>query len=196
VPHALAASDGEQAARLIEQVARPIALCGQVETVLGWLNALPDALIRARPRLCLYYADLLRLTSQPEAAEMRLQEAERSLEQLASPAQRREVEGGAAALRSIIARSAGDLSRCVALANQALALFAEEGLAWRALAQVDAAHVFLMNGDVTPLMEQQVMAAIDPAKASGDLAPSQSPRHLRACPHDGCARGLHPPLCR
>ncbi len=175
VPHALAASDGEQAARLIEQVGHQIALRGQVETVLGWLNILPDTLIRARPRLCLYHADLLRLTSQSEAAEMRLQEAKRGLEQLTSPNQRREIEGAVAALHSIIARSAGDLSRCVALANQAFALFPEEGLDWRALAQVDAAHVFLMNGDVTPLMEQRVMAAIDPAKASGDLA-----LHLRS----------------
>jgi LuxR family maltose regulon positive regulatory protein len=52
VQHALAAPDVELAARLLEPIALPVTLHGQLYTVLGWLNALPEALIRTRPRLC------------------------------------------------------------------------------------------------------------------------------------------------
>jgi ATP/maltotriose-dependent transcriptional regulator MalT len=45
---------------------------GQASTVLGWLNALPEALIRARPFLCISHASLLTVTNQLEAAEARL----------------------------------------------------------------------------------------------------------------------------
>ena len=56
VQHALAVPDVELAARLIEPIALPVAFQGQISTVLGWMNTLPEALVRARPFLCVYYA--------------------------------------------------------------------------------------------------------------------------------------------
>jgi ATP/maltotriose-dependent transcriptional regulator MalT len=79
VQHALAIPDAELAARLIEPIALPVAFQGQVSTVLGWLNTLPEALIRTRPRLCVYYALLLTSINQFEAAEELLQQAEREV---------------------------------------------------------------------------------------------------------------------
>jgi LuxR family maltose regulon positive regulatory protein len=59
VQHALAAPDVALAARLIEPIALPVALQGQISTVLEWMNALPEALVRTRPFLCVYHARLL-----------------------------------------------------------------------------------------------------------------------------------------
>ena len=82
VQHALAIPDAELVARLIELIGFHVALHGYVFTVLGWLNALPEALVRTRPRLCVYHALLLIFTNQLEAAEARLQQAERGVQEL------------------------------------------------------------------------------------------------------------------
>jgi len=81
VQHALAAPDVELAARLIEPIALPVTLHGQIYTVLGWMEALPEALIRTRPFLCVYHASLLTFTNQLEEAEARLQEAEQGAQE-------------------------------------------------------------------------------------------------------------------
>ncbi len=69
VQHALAIPDFELAVRLIEPIALPVTFQGQISTVLGWMNALPKAVVRTRPFLCVYYALLLIFTTQFEAAE-------------------------------------------------------------------------------------------------------------------------------
>jgi LuxR family maltose regulon positive regulatory protein len=91
VQHALAAADGERAARLIEQHGLLVIVRGQVHTALGWLNGLPDALIRARPRLCTIHATALLLTKQLEAAE-----AVSRIPNAASSATHRRIRGTAA----------------------------------------------------------------------------------------------------
>jgi len=57
IGHALAAGDFEQVARLVEEVAPQVLWrYGEVTTFLGWLEALPEELVRTRPRLGLYHA--------------------------------------------------------------------------------------------------------------------------------------------
>ncbi len=53
--HALAAGRWEHAADLIEGHGLPVILGGQVRTVLGWIDALPDALVRSRSVLCVVH---------------------------------------------------------------------------------------------------------------------------------------------
>src|SRR5436305_8006773 len=65
VHHALAVPDVELAARLIEPIAFPIVFhLGQIDTVRGWMNALPEALVRAHPLLCVQQASYLMFTNQ------------------------------------------------------------------------------------------------------------------------------------
>ena len=53
---------------------------GGQETMLGWLKALPDALVGSRPVLSGIYAWVLLHTGQVDAIEPRLRDAERWLE--------------------------------------------------------------------------------------------------------------------
>src|SRR5712692_4763225 len=61
VTHALAIPDVEHAARLIEQYAQFTNFPSQFQALLGWLNRLPDALVRTQPSLCLMHAITLML---------------------------------------------------------------------------------------------------------------------------------------
>jgi ATP/maltotriose-dependent transcriptional regulator MalT len=80
IRHAIAAEDLERAAGLAE-LAWP-AWSGSFQSIewLGWVKALPDALIRARPVLSLGYAWAFLNAGMLEAAKTRLLDAERWLE--------------------------------------------------------------------------------------------------------------------
>jgi len=170
VQHALAAPDVEGAARLIEQHALTVAGRGQTQTVLGWLNALPDALVRVRPALCIAHAVMLMLfTQQSEAAEARLQDAERLLHADSPAEQARMIRGWAGVIRANLVRYAGDLVRTVALAQQALDLLPETEVIGRTTALVYTAHAYQVSGNVGPTSEHLVAATVGPAQASGNL---------------------------
>ena len=78
--HALAAEDFERAAGLLELAWPAMEESYQSIAWLGWVKALPDELVRARPVLSVAYAIALMNTGELEAAEPRLLDAERWLE--------------------------------------------------------------------------------------------------------------------
>lgn len=79
IRHALAAKDFERAADLVE-VAIPAMRRGRQEAALrGWIEALPDDLIRVRPVISVAYAGVLLLSGEFEGVESRLRDAERWL---------------------------------------------------------------------------------------------------------------------
>ena len=80
IRHALAAEDFERAADLIELAGPVVEESSQTATWLGWVRALPDELVRARPVLSVWYAYALLGRGEMEAAEARLTDAERWLE--------------------------------------------------------------------------------------------------------------------
>ncbi|HEY3228694.1 MAG TPA: hypothetical protein VGJ87_05690, partial [Roseiflexaceae bacterium] len=67
VEHAPAAGDMEQAAGLVEQIAEATLLRGEVRTLLGWLSALPQPIVHARPHLSLAHAWALGFTGHVDA---------------------------------------------------------------------------------------------------------------------------------
>jgi LuxR family transcriptional regulator, maltose regulon positive regulatory protein len=82
IRHALAAGDPERAAEMIER-ALPALRRGRLGvTLLGWLKALPDEVLRCRPVLSAAYAWALLEGGELEAVESRLQDAERWLSQV------------------------------------------------------------------------------------------------------------------
>jgi LuxR family maltose regulon positive regulatory protein len=121
VQHALAACDFERAASLIEPIMLPLGRSGQLYTVLGWLNSLPDAQVRTHPFLYISHASILVSANQLEEAKARLQEAEQSIQEAEMPAKRVEVlMGYLLSLRAYIALFSGDITHAVSLADQVL----------------------------------------------------------------------------
>src|SRR6266576_2089689 len=80
IRHALAAEDFERAAGLVERAVPEMRRSRQETTVLGWLKALPDQLVRARPVLSVHYAGTLLLSGELEGVEARLRDDERWLD--------------------------------------------------------------------------------------------------------------------
>jgi LuxR family transcriptional regulator, maltose regulon positive regulatory protein len=169
VQHALAARDVELAARLIEPVALPITLYGQIYTVLGWMNALPETVVRTRPLLCVYNASLLTFTNQLEAAEARLREAEQGAQREVFAEQAQIIMGYVFTIRADIALFSSDIPKAVSLAQQALALLPEAEMIPRAGALATTIRAYLMSGDVTPATEHAVEAAVAFIPTSGNL---------------------------
>jgi LuxR family maltose regulon positive regulatory protein len=81
IRHALAAEDFARAADLAE-LAWPASSGGSFQAIawLGWVIALPEELVRARPVLCVAQAQAFLHAGKLEAAESRLMDAERWLE--------------------------------------------------------------------------------------------------------------------
>src|SRR5205823_2853356 len=80
IRHALEARDFARAAGLIERAVPAMGRSRQETTVLGWLKALPDELVRARPVLSVHYAGTLLLHGELEGVEARLRDAEQWLD--------------------------------------------------------------------------------------------------------------------
>jgi LuxR family transcriptional regulator, maltose regulon positive regulatory protein len=168
IRHALAAKDFERAAGLIE-LAWP-AMDGRFQsaTWLGWVKALPDELIRARPVLNVGYAWALLNGGELEAGEARLRDAERWLDPTVDLRERpearsvemvvvdekqfRSLPASIATARAYHAQALGDLAGSVKHARQALDLVpagdhlrrgpaaALLGLAYWASGDLEAAH--------------------------------------------------------
>jgi LuxR family maltose regulon positive regulatory protein len=165
VQHALAVPDAELAARLIEPIASPLTIQGQVSTVLEWMNALPEALVRTRPFLCVSHALLLTFINQLEASEARLQDAERGVQELPAE-QARTILGWVLSIRAATARFSGEIAGAIYLARQALDQLPEAEVIPRAGAILTAARAYQVSGDVTSATEDEVVAALTFARTS------------------------------
>jgi LuxR family maltose regulon positive regulatory protein len=80
IRHALAAGDFGRAADLIELAIPAMLRSRQEAAVLGWLERLPDEVVRVRPVLSVGFAGALLAGGEYEAVEARLRDAERWLD--------------------------------------------------------------------------------------------------------------------
>ena len=136
IRHAAAAGEMTWAAELIEQHFDELFyLRGEGATVQRWLSALPDDLVRSRPRLLLAQAQLAVTSGRAEAAEPLLDAAERAsahaAEEPFEPTVGRagsllaNVAAGVALQRSYLAALRGNAERTAAFASQTLAELSE-----------------------------------------------------------------------
>ena len=128
IDHALAAEDFERAAQLIAGSLWEVMARGERATVLGWLDALPGEMVRARPRLCLTAAWASLAAMELDAVEPRLQEAEQALRASPPAGEGPALLGEIATIRTTLAGLRGDVPRSIELAHQALAHLPEEEL--------------------------------------------------------------------
>ena len=145
VRHALAAQEHDRAADLVEQVARKMWNRGEVMTLLGWLEELPEERRRRRPQLLLQYSAALLWVGRLDDVEPLVQEIERAVgvseqgrdENLRTSADeplRQVLLGGVAATRSWHAYLKGEPHGAIALARRALELLPETDLELRTFA--------------------------------------------------------------
>jgi LuxR family maltose regulon positive regulatory protein len=114
----------------------------EIATLQGWVEALPEDIVRARPLLCIHHAWTLLLNGHPlEAAEARLHEAKEA-DTAGSFA------GELAAFRALIATYQGQTRQSARLAQQALELLPEESLFTRSLIVGFLGVNYLWAGDM------------------------------------------------
>ena len=168
IRHALAAFDFGRAADLVELAVPAMARSRQEATVLGWLKALPDELVRARPVLSVHYAGALLLHGELEGVEARLRDAEQWLDTktdrgelalapsagmvVVDEAEFRGLPGMIAVYRAAIALALGNVADTMKYARRALDLVPEDdhhrrgsaagflGLAYWTSGDLEAAH--------------------------------------------------------
>ena len=126
IQHALQALDFERAASLIEQAAQSVIAHGRLTTFLRWLEALPEHLLRARPRLRLFQGWALSLSGQIDAAEQLLQDAKATLQSPSPSADNEALRGQLAALLTGIATQREEMATVIQVAQEALAYLPEE----------------------------------------------------------------------
>jgi LuxR family maltose regulon positive regulatory protein len=178
VQHALAIPDTELAACLIEPIAYPMALQGQISTVLSWLDALPEALFHTHLLLRAYHAQLLMFTNQLETAEIYLQEIEQGAREEVPAEQARTITGWVRSLRADLAVFKGDFPLGILLARQALDSLPEVEVLPRIPAMITVVHAFLVSGDVTPDSEHELVAAEVMMRSTGSLIAMERTRIL------------------
>jgi LuxR family maltose regulon positive regulatory protein len=140
IDHALFAQDHERAAGLIEQVAEATLMRSELITFLGWVDALPDELVQARPSLGLFHAWALLWSGQPLASiESRLQDLETDTESASIKV---------ATLRSFLATWQGRISRASAMAQEALEQLPEDEFFLRSIAAWNVGISLLLSGEI------------------------------------------------
>jgi LuxR family transcriptional regulator, maltose regulon positive regulatory protein len=146
IKHALAAGDAERAARLVEGSAGEMLARGEVSLLVGWAEALPEELLRSRPRLCIPYAWALLITGRLEDAEERARDAERAAGTGA-------LSGEVTTLRANLIRARGDVPGSIELSREALELLPEDNFALRGVISLNLGGAYWMTGDLQAAKE-------------------------------------------
>jgi LuxR family maltose regulon positive regulatory protein len=138
IEHMLRAGDFERAASLIEEITEATLMRSELATFLGWVDELPDEVVRDRPSLCVFQAWALLLAGRPlDAVEARLQDAARS-----------ETVDKTAPLRALLALYRGQIPRASELSRRALERLPEDDLFLRDLATWILGLSHLVDGDL------------------------------------------------
>ncbi len=158
VRHALSSGDVERAAELVELAIPAMRRDRQEATIRGWIDDLPDEVVRRRPVLATGFVGALMAGNEFDGVEERLQDVERMLAAsadgvvVADPEELPRVAGAIPLYRAALALAAGDPAETVRLADLAdrrapaddhltkAAASALAGLARWAVGDLDAAH--------------------------------------------------------
>jgi LuxR family maltose regulon positive regulatory protein len=160
ISHALAAGDSERAANLIERTLPGLRRDRLAFTLLGWLRALPDGVIRRRPVLSVAYATARMSNGELDGVEDLLQDAERWLGATSRLPQQpgtgmvvvddeefRRLPGLIAVYRAGHAYLLGNVPATVTHARRALDLVPEDDHLARGGAAALLAHAFWTGGE-------------------------------------------------
>src|SRR6266508_1726576 len=178
VRHALTAGEAVWAARLVEQHSEEILRRGEGETLRGWLAALPQDVVRSRPRLALAQVIAAFNAGHLHAAEPLLKDAEQALATGLSepyePSIGKEmsmlvnVPVSIALLRASLATLQGDAERTTELVRWAQAHLHEDEQGPRISVRWNLAQADWMRGHL-PEAERAFIHIVDEGRESGQL---------------------------
>jgi LuxR family maltose regulon positive regulatory protein len=164
VKHAIKAEDFDRAANLAEMTWREMHMSYKGVTWLRWVQAIPEDVVRARPRLSTGIAWSLIDSGDLDGAELHLKDAERGLvsedDGLAGPdgqqdqpgrlaeEELRSLLGSIANARAYLAQALGDLSSTVENAAKARELLPENDYFERGLSAILPGFAYWSDGDL------------------------------------------------
>jgi LuxR family transcriptional regulator, maltose regulon positive regulatory protein len=148
--HAIAAGDFVRAAGLAEAAWQGMAESFQSAAWLGWVKKLPEEVICLRPLLCALLGRAFADVGEPEASELRLQDAERCLDgsDMANETQLGPLPAMIALTRAYNAQVQGDPAATVKYAELALQLIPEDDFDRRAQAIISLEVTHWASGNL------------------------------------------------
>jgi len=178
IRHAIAGGDFERAADLVELEMPATRQARQDMTLRGWMEALPDESIRARPVLSNGYAGSLLVRGETEGVEERLLDAQRWLDDpvgsgmvVADERAFRDLRAGIGVHRAGLARLLGDVEGTITHARAALDLVSGDDHIGRgaAAALLGLAHWTNADLDGAYRSSAEAMAALQAAGHVSDV---------------------------
>jgi LuxR family maltose regulon positive regulatory protein len=151
IRHAIAADDLEQAGRLVDEHSHLANQRGEVSTVRGWFEILPDEMVRSDPSLSVACAWSLFLNGQLGAVEERLNGAEMLLARQTTSVDDEQAAmlfGRVNALRAILFGVQGEPMRGIQVAQQLLDHIPEDYLSERGILRLTLGGLYADVGDI------------------------------------------------
>ena len=188
ISHAFEAKDDERVARLVEKYAEDLLHQSNYNTLLSWIEALPDSLVRARPWLCVYRSWTRHWSGTREGGEECLDDAEQALdslpsfresegasEELSLPTQeRRLISGYIATVRAHYALTNEEIPRAIEQAQKALRLLPEDRYFTRGTAAIALGGAYWGIGDISSAEQAFAECATNALKGGYPLRASSA----------------------
>ena len=161
IRHSLAAGDWEHAADLISANSDVMLKRGEVLTVIGWFQSLPEEILLSNPKLCFDYCWPLLLATQYDAAAPLLERVEQAAKDIP------EFLGEVFAAQAYLARGQGDHALMVQKSQQALALLPKSSIHSRGIVAVNLGLAYWHMGQMQAA-EEVLAEALDAGRATGN----------------------------
>ncbi len=175
VEHALAADDPQRVVDLVEGNAIAMLDHGQLGTLRGWLDALPNELVLSRPWLCLASAWIYVYSGQLNLIEPLLLDAAKGLASIEDEKERTHIRGHMAAIRAYHAELSGNFEKAIELATEAQDSLPKEDLRTRCFALMKLSASLRLSGK----FEEAARAFEDAIQVSQEIGDSHIAIHVR-----------------
>jgi len=173
IKYALSGKDYESAADLIEQIVDQVIARGQVKTLLGWIEAIPEKVINSRPRLLMHQGWVVFLSGKVTLASQKLQQAKRSLNAILEGEERNFMHGRLSAMLSTITALTRDIPVAMAEAQEALTYLPDDEYIYQARATRVLGVCHMFQGEMEQALEHLEQAKLQALKGQNNFLASE-----------------------
>ena len=186
IEHTLRSGDVSRARTVFRQYSKDFVHAGEFATLRGWLDRLPDSVVRGDPQLSTTYAWTVALSGRTDGVAERLADAESALRTPATEAtdsRAAVIPTQIACIRSIVARLEDDPQAAVGHAEQALGLVPDGlpptlGAMFTGDAEALLGHALLDAGDIDRAIDAYRVARPLLLRAGNHLAVADITRNV------------------